>query len=108
MCMGPRCARTPGVTPQAVAPPLLLPSDAAQAVAAAAAAGKKLHSRVRVRFDRILADVPCSGDGTLRKSPDIWARWGISGGNGLHPLQLRIAMHGAKLLEVMMRTVLLV
>jgi 16S rRNA (cytosine967-C5)-methyltransferase len=30
-----------------------------------------------VRFDRILADVPCSGFGTLRKNPDLkWRRGG--------------------------------
>eukprot|EP00198_Chlamydomonas_reinhardtii_P014070 XP_001703407.1 tRNA-(m5C) methyltransferase [Chlamydomonas reinhardtii] len=56
--------------------------------------------RLEVRFDRILADVPCSGDGTMRKSPDIWRRWNLSGGNSLHPIQLRIALHGAKMLEV--------
>ncbi|GLC44395.1 hypothetical protein PLESTB_000474300 [Pleodorina starrii] len=56
--------------------------------------------RYQVRFDRILADVPCSGDGTLRKSPDIWRKWNISGGNSLHPIQLKIALHGAKMLEV--------
>ena len=26
-------------------------------------------------FDRVLADVPCSGDGTLRKNGDLWPRW---------------------------------
>ena len=41
-----------------------------------------------MRFDRILCDVPCSGDGTLRKSPDIWRRWTATNGNGLHPLQV--------------------
>jgi multisite-specific tRNA:(cytosine-C5)-methyltransferase len=29
----------------------------------------------RLLFDRILCDVPCSGDGTLRKAPDIWRKW---------------------------------
>ena len=33
-------------------------------------------------FDRILCDVPCSGDGTLRKAPDLWRRWGPSMGTG--------------------------
>ena len=46
----------------------------------------------RMLFDRILCDVPCCGDGTLRKAPDIWRRWAIGNGNGLHPLQLRITL----------------
>jgi multisite-specific tRNA:(cytosine-C5)-methyltransferase len=25
-------------------------------------------------FDRVLCDVPCSGDGTLRKAPDMWRK----------------------------------
>lgn len=35
-------------------------------------------------FDRILCDVPCSGDGTLRKNIGIWKRWQPLDGNGLH------------------------
>lgn len=37
-----------------------------------------------LRFDRILADVPCSGDGTLRKNVGIWKSWTAMEGNGLH------------------------
>ncbi|GFH23900.1 SAM_MT_RSMB_NOP domain-containing protein, partial [Haematococcus lacustris] len=53
-----------------------------------------------LRFDRILCDVPCSGDGTMRKAPDIWRRWSVTSGNGLHIMQLRIAMHGCRMLQV--------
>ena len=35
-------------------------------------------------FDRILADVPCSGDATLRKNPLIWRKWSPTFGLGLH------------------------
>jgi multisite-specific tRNA:(cytosine-C5)-methyltransferase len=35
-------------------------------------------------FDRILCDVPCSGDGTMRKNPGIWTKWTPQDGNGLH------------------------
>ena len=54
----------------------------------------------KLRFDRILADVPCSGDGTLRKSPDLWRKWNASSGVDLHTLQLEIATHALRLLEV--------
>lgn len=52
-----------------------------------------------LKFDRILADVPCSGDGTMRKNPDIWTRWSIGQGNSLHGLQYRIIKRGLELLE---------
>ncbi|GAB4848748.1 hypothetical protein Ancab_003475 [Ancistrocladus abbreviatus] len=51
-------------------------------------------------FDRVLCDVPCSGDGTLRKAPDLWRKWNAGMGNGLHGLQLQIAMRGISLLKV--------
>ncbi|CAI5524539.1 unnamed protein product, partial [Closterium sp. Naga37s-1] len=47
-------------------------------------------------FDRILCDVPCSGDGTMRKAPDIWKKWNTGNGNGLHALQIKIAMRGGR------------
>ena len=35
-------------------------------------------------FDRILCDVPCSGDGTIRKNLMVWRNWQAGNGNGLH------------------------
>ena len=29
----------------------------------------------RLEFDCVLCDVPCSGDGTVRKAPDMWRTW---------------------------------
>ena len=50
-------------------------------------------------FDRVLCDVPCSGDGTLRKNPDIWASWQPRFSASLHPLQLAIVSRGLELLR---------
>ncbi|KAJ8093590.1 tRNA (cytosine-5-)-methyltransferase ncl1 [Marasmius tenuissimus] len=50
-------------------------------------------------FDRILCDVPCSGDGTLRKNLGIWKTWQPNDGNGLHSLQLRILQRAIKMLK---------
>mmetsp|Transcript_15450 Transcript_15450/g.43228 ORF Transcript_15450/g.43228 Transcript_15450/m.43228 type:complete len:1047 (+) Transcript_15450:183-3323(+) len=54
----------------------------------------------KTMFDRILCDVPCSGDGTLRKAPDIWKKWSVGNGIALHPLQVRITLQAARLLHV--------
>lgn len=53
-----------------------------------------------VKFDRVLADVICSGDGTLRKNPEIWKKWTPQDGLGLHRMQIAIARKGAQQLKV--------
>ncbi|XP_024081051.1 tRNA (cytosine(34)-C(5))-methyltransferase isoform X2 [Cimex lectularius] len=53
-----------------------------------------------VKFDRVLCDVPCSGDGTLRKNADIWVKWNINNANSLHGVQYRILKRGVEMLAV--------
>uniref|UniRef100_A0A8B9E884 tRNA (cytosine(34)-C(5))-methyltransferase n=1 Tax=Anser cygnoides TaxID=8845 RepID=A0A8B9E884_ANSCY len=35
-------------------------------------------------YDRILCDVPCSGDGTMRKNIDVWKKWTTQNSLQLH------------------------
>lgn len=53
-----------------------------------------------LKFDRILADVPCSGDGTPRKNINVWKDWTSLNGIGLHPLQTRILVRALQMLKV--------
>ncbi|CAG9464524.1 unnamed protein product [Pedinophyceae sp. YPF-701] len=52
-----------------------------------------------LQFDRILCDVPCSSDGTLRKNTDLWRRFAAYNANRLHVLQLQITLHACRLLK---------
>ncbi|PHH91180.1 hypothetical protein CDD83_1415 [Cordyceps sp. RAO-2017] len=53
-----------------------------------------------LKFDRILADVPCSGDGTFRKNANLWRDWQPGNGLGLHITQVRILVRALQLLKV--------
>mmetsp|Transcript_101992 Transcript_101992/g.287933 ORF Transcript_101992/g.287933 Transcript_101992/m.287933 type:complete len:797 (+) Transcript_101992:85-2475(+) len=53
-----------------------------------------------LRFDRVLADVPCSGDGTFRKNPEMWRSWTPQCALGLHIRQLTILCRGLANLKV--------
>jgi 16S rRNA C967 or C1407 C5-methylase (RsmB/RsmF family) len=57
------------------------------------------HVKQRFQFDKVLCDVPCSGDGATRKLPIKWAKWHPSDGISLHPLQLSILMKSVNLLK---------
>lgn len=63
------------------------------------ATGEDEASRVVRAYDAVLADVPCSGDGTLRKDPDVLRRWHPGVGNCLHATQLAVARRAAALVR---------
>lgn len=52
-----------------------------------------------LKFDRILADVPCSGDGTLRKNVNLWKDWIPGNALGLHQTQVRILVRALQMLK---------
>jgi 16S rRNA C967 or C1407 C5-methylase (RsmB/RsmF family) len=50
-------------------------------------------------FDRILCDVPCSGDGTIRKNPNVGKGWNTRAAHKYHSIQVPIAKRGIQLLK---------
>jgi len=56
------------------------------------------HNGEQIKFDSILCDVMCSGDGTLRKSADLWRLWNPRLGSSLHEMQISVAMRANALL----------
>ena len=53
-------------------------------------------------YDRIICDVPCTGDGTVRKNPEVFSRWEPELAFRMHELQLQIALRAVSLLKVRM------
>ncbi|KAL4778554.1 S-adenosyl-L-methionine-dependent methyltransferase [Aspergillus varians] len=61
--------------------------------------GKPAPNRY-LKFDRILADVPCTGDGTARKNYGVWKDWTPMNAVGLHATQVRILVRALQMLKV--------
>lgn len=53
-----------------------------------------------LKFDRILADVPCTGDGTARKNMNVWKIWNPANSLGLYITQVRILLRALQMLKV--------
>ena len=58
------------------------------------------RKNIKLRFDKILVDAPCSGEGTLRKSPKTFEMWNINFIRGLSRIQRRLASEALRLLRV--------
>ena len=56
-------------------------------------------NRRYLKFDRILADVPCTGDGTMRKNYTVWRDWNPASAIGIHALQVRILVRALQMLK---------
>ncbi|KAL8908695.1 MAG: hypothetical protein Q9207_000663 [Kuettlingeria erythrocarpa] len=50
-----------------------------------------------LKFDRVLADVPCTGDGTSRKNINVWRDWVHGNALGLYPTQVRILVRALQM-----------
>ncbi|EFC41364.1 predicted protein [Naegleria gruberi] len=54
----------------------------------------------KLKFDKVLCDIMCSGDGTIRKSPQVWRQWKANMGHGLHKLQVDCVLRAFDMLNV--------
>ena len=61
---------------------------------------KRWSKEVKMQFDKILVDAPCSGEGTLRKSPKTFEMWNLSFIKALSKVQKKLASEALKLLKV--------
>jgi len=61
---------------------------------------KRLLKKTNLKFDKILVDAPCSGEGTLRKSPKTFLMWNKKMIEKLSRTQKKLASEALKLLKV--------
>jgi len=58
------------------------------------------EEEIKMKFDKILVDAPCSGEGTLRKSPRTFDMWNVNFIRSLSRIQRKMAGEALKLLKV--------
>jgi len=56
-------------------------------------------AKTNIKFDKILLDLPCSGEGTIRSSPKTFLMWNIKMIHKLGRLQRKIASSAVQLLK---------
>lgn len=65
-----------------------------------AALCEKLLRKSKIRFDKILLDAPCSGEGTLRKSPKTFQMWNENMTKKIAITQRKLIHSAIKILKV--------
>jgi len=58
-----------------------------------------LLKKTNMKFDKIIVDAPCSGEGTLRKSPKTFLMWNINFIKKLSRIQKKLASSALELLK---------
>lgn len=61
---------------------------------------ERFLKKSQIRFDKILVDAPCSGEGTLRKSPKTFLMWNPNMIKKIAGIQKRLAVAALKILKV--------
>lgn len=61
---------------------------------------KRWTEKIGIKFDKILVDAPCSGEGTLRKSPKTFDMWNLKYLKALSKIQRKLAFEALRLLKV--------
>jgi len=60
---------------------------------------ERLSKKSQLRFDKILVDAPCTGEGTLRKSPKTFQMWNKNMIKKIAGIQRKLAESAVKLLK---------
>jgi NOL1/NOP2/sun family putative RNA methylase len=61
---------------------------------------QKLLKETKIKFDKILVDAPCSGEGTLRKSPKTLLMWNEKFIKNLAGIQKKLTAEAIKILKI--------